>query len=94
MSSARQLINTVHVDMLIVPLRDEEDNHPHDVFLNARICGRFAFGAPCYLMQRKPLIWPTIPAYAIKSPANTTFNTIIFSIISVISWLFSVVIVY
>ena len=29
-----------------------------------------------------------------KSPANTTFNTIIFSIISVISWLFSVVIVY
>ena len=25
MSSARQLINTVHVDMLIVPLRDEED---------------------------------------------------------------------
>ncbi|MDC9605289.1 universal stress protein UspA [Xenorhabdus griffiniae] len=24
MSSARQLINTVHVDMLIVPLRDEE----------------------------------------------------------------------
>ncbi len=28
MSSARQLINTVHVDMLIVPLRDEEDNHP------------------------------------------------------------------
>ena len=26
MSSARQLINTVHVDMLIVPLRDEEDD--------------------------------------------------------------------
>ena len=25
MSSARQLINTVHVDMLIVPLRDEEE---------------------------------------------------------------------
>ncbi|ADD78933.1 UspA [Pantoea ananatis LMG 20103] len=25
MSSARQLINTVHIDMLIVPLRDEED---------------------------------------------------------------------
>ncbi|WP_075182523.1 universal stress protein UspA [Pantoea sp. 1.19] len=25
MSSARQLINTVHVDMLIVPLKDEED---------------------------------------------------------------------
>lgn len=25
MSSARQLINTVHVDMLIVPLRDDED---------------------------------------------------------------------
>jgi universal stress protein A len=25
MSSARQLINTVHVDMLIVPLRDEDD---------------------------------------------------------------------
>jgi universal stress protein A len=24
MSSARQLINTVHIDMLIVPLRDEE----------------------------------------------------------------------
>ncbi|HBC9178786.1 TPA: universal stress global response regulator UspA, partial [Escherichia coli] len=24
-SSARQLINTVHVDMLIVPLRDEEE---------------------------------------------------------------------
>lgn len=26
MSSARQLINTVHVDMLIVPLRDEKSN--------------------------------------------------------------------
>lgn len=26
MSSARQLINTVHVDMLIVPLRDEDDD--------------------------------------------------------------------
>ncbi|MDI9228848.1 universal stress global response regulator UspA, partial [Serratia bockelmannii] len=25
MSSERQLINTVHIDMLIVPLRDEED---------------------------------------------------------------------
>ena len=25
MSSARQLINTVHVDMLIVPLRDDEE---------------------------------------------------------------------
>lgn len=25
MSSARQLINTVHVDMLIVPLRDDEN---------------------------------------------------------------------
>ncbi|MGL4860419.1 MAG: universal stress protein UspA [Enterobacteriaceae bacterium] len=25
MSSARQLINTVHIDMLIVPLRDDED---------------------------------------------------------------------
>ena len=25
MSSARQLINTVHIDMLIVPLRDEDD---------------------------------------------------------------------
>ena len=25
MSSARQLINTVHIDMLIVPLRDEEE---------------------------------------------------------------------
>ncbi|KWU92604.1 universal stress global response regulator UspA, partial [Salmonella enterica subsp. enterica serovar Kentucky] len=25
MSSSRQLINTVHVDMLIVPLRDEEE---------------------------------------------------------------------
>ena len=26
MSSARQLINTVHIDMLIVPLKDEEDD--------------------------------------------------------------------
>ena len=26
MSSARQLINTVHIDMLIVPLRDEEED--------------------------------------------------------------------
>ncbi|WP_045048721.1 universal stress protein UspA [Rouxiella chamberiensis] len=26
MSSARQLINTVHIDMLIVPLRDPEDD--------------------------------------------------------------------
>jgi universal stress protein A len=25
MSSARQLINTVHIDMLIVPLRDEDE---------------------------------------------------------------------
>ncbi|CAK9886723.1 MAG: Universal stress protein A [Candidatus Erwinia impunctatus] len=26
MSSARQLINTLHIDMLIVPLRDDEDD--------------------------------------------------------------------
>lgn len=44
MSSARQLINTVHVDMLIVQAaRRRRIIIPHDVFLNARICGRFAF---------------------------------------------------
>lgn len=61
MSSARQLINTVHVDMLIVPLRDEEESSSlYDVFLNARICGRFAFWRALLPDQRKHLIWPTV----------------------------------
>ena len=95
MSSARQLINTVHVDMLIVPLRDEEESSSlHDVCLNARICGRFAF----WRALLPDAAYTPYLAYDLrtqsKSPANTTFNTIIFSIISVISWLFSVVIVY
>ena len=47
MSSARQLINTVHVDMLIVPLRDEEDEYPSRcVMPDARRCGRFYFRFP------------------------------------------------
>jgi hypothetical protein len=64
------------------------------VFLNARLCGRFAFWRALLPDEAyTPYLAYDLRTQS-KSPANTTFNTIIFSIISVISWLFSVVIVY
>lgn len=45
MSSARQLINTVHIDMLIVPLRMKKTNKVSACQLNCLTpapCGRFS----------------------------------------------------
>lgn len=51
MSSARQLINTVHVDMLIVPLRDERRRitvsfYPRNTPADAGVF-YFRFPSPC-----------------------------------------------